>query len=90
MCPLHIDHDLREMDPARIARPRTFHMRRPKRAKIHDTSLRRGQTNSGIIEVVDDSSSDDESEFEDETPEGSVSRLPSKGIKLDFIDKVKR
>ena len=87
MCPLHVEHDLREMDPAR---QRSFHMRRPKRAKVVDTALRRGQGNAGVIEVIDDSTSDDESEFEEEPQEGTVYRLPSKGIKLDFIDKVKR
>jgi len=79
------------MDPSRIARQRTFHNRRPKNAKIVDTALRRGQVNDGIIEIIEDSSSEDESEFEeDEAASGTVYRLPAKGIKLDFIDKVSR
>lgn len=91
LCPLHIDHDLRELDPARLGRQRKIHMRRPKNAKIEDTNLVRGQVNQGIIEVIDDTSSDDMSEFEeDESPTGMVYRLPSKGIKLDFIQKLKR
>ena len=91
LCPLHVEHDLREMDPSRIARQRTFHNRRPKNAKIVDTALRRGQVNDGIIEIIEDSSSEDESEFEeDEAASGTVYRLPAKGIKLDFIDKVSR
>lgn len=94
---MHVDHDLREMDPARVARQRTFYMRRPKNAKVFDTALRRGQVNDGIIEVGDESSSEDESEWDEVDTRtdaaileaGTVVRLPPKGIKLDFIDRVK-
>lgn len=91
MCPLHTEHDLREMEASRIARPRTFFMRRPRNAKVYNTALRRGQINSGIVEVEDDSSSDEEMDVEDdETTESTVVRLPARGIKLDFIDRVKK
>jgi len=91
LCPLHVEHDLRELDPSRIARQRTFYNRRPKNPKVVDTALRRGQVNDGIIEIIEDSSSEDDSEFEeDESASGTVYRLPAKGIKLDFIDKVSR
>jgi len=40
---------------------------------------------------MEDSSSEDDSEFDDdETSSGVIHRLPAKGVKLDFIDKVKR
>lgn len=91
MCPLHVEHDLSAIDPIRLARRRRVHLRRPKNARIIDTALRRGFVNNGQIEVMDDPSSAEESEFEeDETPSGTVTRVPSKGIKLDFIDKVQR
>ncbi|KAF2152490.1 hypothetical protein K461DRAFT_278720 [Myriangium duriaei CBS 260.36] len=91
MCPLHVEHDLAAIDPIRLSQRRRVHVRRPKNAKIVDTSLRRGLINNGIIDIINDSSSDDDSEFEeDETASGTVFRVPSKGVKFDFIDKVHR
>ncbi|KAG8628676.1 hypothetical protein KVT40_002541 [Elsinoe batatas] len=91
MCPLHVEHDLSAIDPIRLARRRKLHIRRPKNARIVDTSLRRGFVNNGQIEIIDDTSSAEDTEFdEDETASGTVIRVPSKGIKLDFIDKVQR
>ena len=67
-------------------------MRRPRNAKVVETSLQRGHINNGIIEIVDDSDTDeDDGEFiEDDTASGTVFRIPAKGIKLDFIDRVKQ
>lgn len=70
-------------------------MRRPKVARTTDTALRRGMMNSGIIEIAEDSSSEEDSDFEEEDDDdddasGIIYRLPAKGIKLDFIDKVHR
>lgn len=62
-------------------------MRKPRNAKIVDTSLNRGFVNEGIIEVINDES-EEESGFYDEEVSGVVYRLPEKGIKLDFIDRV--
>lgn len=92
LCPLHVEHELREMEVPRLAarqRSRRIHMRKPRHAKVVDTSLNRGFINNGVIEVINDES-DDESDFYEVEAPGIVYRLPEKGIKLDFIDRVKR
>lgn len=94
LCPLHADHVLRQMEVPRLAdrqfqRERRVHMRRPRAAKVIDTALSRDFINDGVIEIANDSS-DDESEFEEIDVAGVVYRLPEKGIKLDFIDRVRR
>ncbi|KAH0355658.1 hypothetical protein KCU83_g1886, partial [Aureobasidium melanogenum] len=94
LCPLHADHVLRQMEVPRLAdrqfqRERRIHMRRPRAAKVIDTALNRDFINDGVIEIANDSS-DDESEFEEIDVSGVVYRLPEKGIKLDFIDRVRR
>lgn len=50
--------------------------------------MRRGHKNDGLIEVENEE--DHDMEFEDITISGVVYRLPERGIKLDFLDKVKR
>lgn len=94
ICPLHVEHVLREMQVPRLADrqlqgDRRVHLRKPRGAKVVDTSLNRGFINNGVIEIAPDES-DTDSEFYDEEVAGVVFRLPEKGIKLDFIDKVKR
>ncbi|THX98207.1 hypothetical protein D6D08_00169 [Aureobasidium pullulans] len=94
LCPLHADHALRAMEVPRLAdrqfqRERRIHMRRPRGAKVVDTALNRDFINDGVIEIANDSS-DDDSEFEEVDVSGVVYRLPEKGIKLDFIDRVRR
>ncbi|CAD0041136.1 unnamed protein product [Aureobasidium pullulans] len=74
---------------ARRPRERRIHMRRPRGAKVVDTALNRDFINDGVIEIANDSS-DDDSEFEEVDVSGVVYRLPEKGIKLDFIDRVRR
>lgn len=70
---------------------RTMHIRKPKKARVVETALSRGHCNNGIIEVLDDESDASDSEFYDqELEDGVVYKLPASGIKLDFIDKVKR
>ncbi|RMZ83230.1 hypothetical protein DV738_g1221, partial [Chaetothyriales sp. CBS 135597] len=93
-CPLHIEHDLARIgsqddaaaagDLGRQPRPR-----RPKDARPVDVDLTRGFRNNGVIDV--------ELEPEVELPsikdvdmQGQVFRLKEKGIRLDFIDRVKR
>lgn len=95
MCPAHVDHDLRNLDPVERVGVReegvvqAHRIRRPKNAAIVRTHMRRGFANSGLIEV--ESESDSDSGFEDEeSEEGTIYKLPRQGIKLDFIDKVKR
>ncbi|KAK4545040.1 hypothetical protein LTR36_003591 [Oleoguttula mirabilis] len=91
MCPLHVDHELQNIDISMLPPRRTVHLRRPKNPKIVDTALNRGLRNNGIIDILDDASDDSDSEFYDEetAEEGIVYRMPASGIKLDFIDKVK-
>ncbi|KAH9828383.1 PHD-finger [Teratosphaeria destructans] len=92
MCPLHAEHELRKVDTALLVPRRRIHLRRPKDARIVDTSLNRGFVNNGVVDIEFDESDDSGSEFYDEQqePEGAVYRLPSSGVKLDFIDKVKK
>ncbi|KAK4890171.1 hypothetical protein LTR28_002653, partial [Elasticomyces elasticus] len=66
-----------------------MHLRRPKNAKVIDTSLSRGFVNNGIIEIINESSDDEEFYEDDNDSAGRVFRVPEKGLKLDFIDKVK-
>lgn len=88
MCPLHADQELRNVTMSQLNR--TVHVRKPKTAKIVQTALSRGHRNNGIIEVADEESDASDSEFYDlEAEGGTVYKLPSSGIKLDFIDKVK-
>jgi hypothetical protein len=85
MCPLHASHAYRRM-------------RRPKhKIKVVEVSLPRGFRNWGDIEIENDESSEDEREghriledgFEsDFSIDGTTYRLPEKGIKLDFLEKI--
>lgn len=92
MCPLHADQELRKVDMSLLNRRnrRTIHLRKPKNAKVQETALTRGHRNNGIIEVLDDESDSSDSEFYDHDDGGTIYKLPAHGIKLDFIDKVKR
>lgn len=94
MCPLHADHELRKVETSLLNRPsrgRKVHIRKPRNAKVVTTSLRRGLRNNGVIEVLDDDSDDSDSEFyDDDSQDDTVYRLPASGIKLDFIDKIKK
>lgn len=95
VCPRHVAHDLRALENIAVSDPlserrarRTHKLRRPKNPKVVDVMLRRGYKNNGIIEVASDSESDDDL-YDEKQPDGEVYRLPSRGIKLDFIDKIK-
>ena len=94
-CPLHVDHALRKI---RIQRSgdddeegRTIHVRKPRSARIVEASISRGIRTDGVVEIAEDESDASDSEFyETDVPDvPTVYRLPVKGIKLDFIDKVK-
>ncbi|KAI9864136.1 MAG: hypothetical protein M1813_003453 [Trichoglossum hirsutum] len=98
MCPNHVDHELLAVDPSVKAYGRlqscngglrTHKVRRPKNARIIDTHLRRGFANNGLIEIENDPSDDEEHQFFQQNHFGIVYRLPEKGIKLDFIAKVR-
>jgi len=97
MCPNHVEHELAALDSSVMTSSRlqilkgngrTHKVRRPKNAKIVDTALRRGFVNNGLVEIENEAS-DDEAFFEREQL-GVVYRLPERGVKLDFIDRVKR
>lgn len=106
MCPNHADQELAHVklsatvagkaairkspsiQPELIKSNRTFRTRRPKKAKVIEIGLRRGFKNNGLIEIEEERS-EEESEIEKEMS-GVVYRVPEKGIKLDFIDQVKR
>lgn len=94
LCPLHADHELRRMDTRLLNSNRVsrkVHIRRPRNATVVETSLNRGFRNNGIIDVLDDDDDDSESEFyTEELDHAVVYRMPASGIKLDFIDRVKR
>ncbi|PWW77893.1 hypothetical protein C7212DRAFT_292486 [Tuber magnatum] len=62
-----------------------YQPRRPKKAVIVDAYLRRGMKNNGVIEIENE----EEEAFEEVLISGVVYRLPERGIKLDFIEKVK-
>ena len=94
MCPNHIDQDMsaiksdtKATDVPKIGTERVHRIRRPGNARIVDTALRRGFRNNGIIEIENELT-DDEEEFEREEF-GVIYRLPERGIKLDFIDRIK-
>ncbi|RPB26446.1 hypothetical protein L211DRAFT_899709 [Terfezia boudieri ATCC MYA-4762] len=75
MCPAHAEQGL--LQP-----------RRPRNAKVVNTCLRRGHKNNGYIEI-ENSESEDEMQFNEHELGGVIYRLPERGIKLDFIDKIK-
>lgn len=98
MCPNHIDHELAHVEPplkkqktSNSIKPptsRPYKIRRPKNAKIIDIGLRRGFKNNGLIEIENEDSGE-ESEIEKEMS-GAVYRVPEKGVKLDFIERINR
>ena len=52
--------------------------------------LRRGHKNDGLIEIENEPEEEDSTEFEEITVSGVIYRLPERGIKLDFLDKIKQ
>ncbi|OAP61823.1 hypothetical protein AYL99_04026 [Fonsecaea erecta] len=93
-CPLHVEHDLvavgRQSEKAPGELGRVPRLRKPKNAMPLDVSVSRGFRNNGIIEV---DLMKDEPEL-DKTKEvqmhGKIYRIPEQGIRLDFIDRVKK
>ncbi|KAI9778113.1 MAG: hypothetical protein M1835_005003 [Candelina submexicana] len=97
MCPNHVDHELLALDRSVRVQSSTqpvnglggtHRVRRPKNAKIVDTAFSRGIVNNGLIEISNEVDADQA--FGDDERYGIVYRLPEKGVKLDFIDKIKR
>lgn len=97
MCPNHVDHELQDLDASIQVRSKVtlagrrkpmYKVRRPKHVRIVDTSLRRGFVNNGLIEIENEPSDDDDEIEKEEN--GVIYRVPERGIKLDFIDRIKR
>ncbi|KAL9598955.1 MAG: hypothetical protein Q9219_004138 [cf. Caloplaca sp. 3 TL-2023] len=80
-CPAHIDS---EIALPRSSSGKSYKIRRQKNPVYLQSVLRRGTKNNGHIEI-EDSSSDDE-----EQAPGTVFRIPSMAIKLDFITQIKK
>ena len=88
---------MRQVDVSSLnqQRRRRIHIRKPKNPLVAITSLTRGHRNNGLIDVYDDDSEGSDSEFYEHEEnignedEGKIYKLPTTGIKLDFIDKVK-
>ena len=91
-CPLHVEQDLAGIGRQAEAAPgdlgRHPRPRKPKHAKPLDPTLTRGHRNNGVIEV--ELSEDNLPEIKDIEMNGMVFRLPEEGIRLDFIDRVKK
>ena len=94
MCPNHTDPLLNDIDPTtnpentdRPTTSRRYKIREPKNAVTVNSTMTRGVKNNGIIEVIDDPSGDELS-----TPDTpfQIPRLSERGIKLDFIDRIKQ
>lgn len=94
MCPNHIEphlsstgHSANNPSKTGAKRFRGYKIRRPKVVSIVDSSLRRGFKNNGLIEIENEPS--DEEKFT-KNMSGQIYRVHERGIKLDFIDRVKR
>ena len=95
MCPNHIDPELNSIDPqANLSnrdRPtfsRKYKVRRPKDSITVDSNLNRGFKNNGLFEIQNESSDDDT--WTPTSTAVQILRVPERGVKLDFIDRVKR
>lgn len=93
-CPLHVEHDLTAIGRQAEAAPgdlgRIPRLRKPKNAVSLDIRVARGFRNSGIVEIdlmKDELDYDKTKEF---FMDSKVHRIPEKGIRLDFIDRVKK
>lgn len=99
-CPLHTDilvqNICQDRSPEYIATlangekliPRKPKLRRPKNAQPVDIGAERGTKNNGLVDIGLMPEASDE--FRDIDMAGEVYRIPEKGLRLDFIDKVKR
>ncbi|ETI19436.1 hypothetical protein G647_09270 [Cladophialophora carrionii CBS 160.54] len=93
-CPLHVDQDLLSVsrqaekapgDLGRIPKPR-----RPKNAIPLDIAVARGFRNNGVIEVELIKDQPEADKLKELRMNGRVYRVPEMGIRLDFIDRVKK
>ena len=93
MCPNHMDSELHKFRTQeshvrnQSGSRRKYKIRHPKVYTIVDFALRRGLKNNGLIEIENDPSDDDKFT---KNMSGQIYRVHEKGIKLDFIDRIKR
>ena len=91
-CPLHVEQDLAGIGRQAEAAPgelgRHSRPRKPKNGRPVDVSMARGFKNNGVIEV--ELMKDEMPGIKDIAMGGGVFRLPEMGIRLDFIDRVKK
>jgi hypothetical protein len=93
-CPLHVDQDLlsisRQMEKAPGALGRIPKLRKPKNAILLDVPTARSFRNNGVIEVDLMTDEPDPDKLKEVQMNGRVYRVPEAGIRLDFIDRVKK
>lgn len=91
-CPLHNEKDLASMGRSEMATQgelgRMPRIRKPKHAIPYDVGVTRGFKNNGLIEVS--LMKDDEPDPREVEMRSTVYRLSEQGIRLDFIDRIKR
>ncbi|KAI1824790.1 hypothetical protein F4861DRAFT_226851 [Xylaria intraflava] len=85
-CPCHVDDVLSNL-PARLAPAHKY--RKIKHMPVIEQNYGRGLANNGWIEIQDDSD-DDETAWKENKAFGRVFRVASKGIKQDFISRVRQ
>ncbi|KAK5663938.1 hypothetical protein OQA88_150 [Cercophora sp. LCS_1] len=85
-CPCHIEDVLAKV-PGNLGPAHRF--RKIKGAPIIEPIFQRGYINNGYIEVADDETPD-ESGWKDVETYGRIVRLPQKGIKLDFVSRMRQ
>ena len=92
-CPLHSEHDLTNIGRNGAAAPgdlgRIPRLRKPKSAMAYDVSMTRGFRNNGIVEIELEKD-DTDAELRQLEMQGRINRITERGVKLDFIDRVKR
>ncbi|KAH7038133.1 uncharacterized protein B0I36DRAFT_75884 [Microdochium trichocladiopsis] len=83
-CPCHADDTPRGL----MAKLAPAHkLRKIKGAPVIEQAYGRGLTNNGCIEIEEDSEDENEAQYQNF---GRVYRVPERGVKLDFISRVKK
>lgn len=94
MCPNHVEHELRAIDLSIKAtgepnpNGKLYKLRKPKHPRIIEPAISRGISNNGLIEIINDPSDEEDDEITNQGP--PIYRITERGIKLDFIDKMRR
>lgn len=86
-CPCHVDDLLGEL-PVRLAPAHKY--RKIKSMPVIEQGYSRGLANNGWIEIEEDDSDDDEAAWRENKAFGRVFRVSAKGIKQDFISRVRQ